>query len=100
MNKGKGKANTSRKTSFTDMSISEWQTLWMQDIGDILIRIVEQNGCPTLAPLRDIFERGVVICDLSQHNPTQTLGMRATKELAGLDRGKDQMMEESIFESD
>lgn len=39
------------------MSISKWQTRWMQNMGDILICIAEQNGWSTQAPLSDMFER-------------------------------------------
>lgn len=40
-----------------DMPILKWQTRWMQDMGDILIRIAEQNGWPTSTPLPDTFKR-------------------------------------------
>ncbi|KAK5835937.1 hypothetical protein PVK06_011660 [Gossypium arboreum] len=55
--KRKSNAHTSKLTRQTDKPISEWQTRWMHDMGDILIHIVKQNGWPTPTPLLNIFKQ-------------------------------------------
>ncbi|PPD93449.1 hypothetical protein GOBAR_DD09608 [Gossypium barbadense] len=72
----------------------------------ILIHIAEQNGWPISAPLPDMFERflpparrGMVICNPSQYNMTQTFKKWATKASIRHDRGKAHMMEELESES-
>ncbi|KAH1097090.1 hypothetical protein J1N35_014011 [Gossypium stocksii] len=44
-------------TGLTNFSVPEWQTQWMQHMGDILLHIMEQTGWPTVAPLSKMFER-------------------------------------------
>ncbi|KAH1055804.1 hypothetical protein J1N35_033869 [Gossypium stocksii] len=41
----------------TDPTISKWQTRWIQEMGDILICLVQQNGWLTPTPLLDMFIR-------------------------------------------
>ncbi|PPD89893.1 hypothetical protein GOBAR_DD13170 [Gossypium barbadense] len=43
-------------TRLANMPILEWQTQWMQHMGDIMIHIAEQNGWPRPVPLLDMFE--------------------------------------------
>ncbi|PPD97260.1 hypothetical protein GOBAR_DD05708 [Gossypium barbadense] len=47
----------SKTMGLTDMPVSKWETYWMQDMGDILIRIAELNGWPTSVTLPNMFER-------------------------------------------